>query len=325
MELPVLDGGLLDRRTFLGLVASITVLAACGDGTADSGSDTRLVDTALGEVAVPVDPKRVVGIYSTDLDVALALGLPVVGGGGEGGPEAGFARYQRGQELDGVTKLATYPELNFEQLAAVRPDCIIDSVSTDRDRFDQLTAIAPTLNYSDVPDWRAALRFVGAAFDRTEAAERAIAAYDEQVRAIRDRLGASAGGMSVAVVTPYDGELYVHASPDLFLDTILTQDLGFVFPDFASRLGEGGETEVVLAEENWTDIDSDWIVALVYSGADGNRDLALIEGVVESALWKAVPAVAADRVILVDAELNFASPLTAASFADLIGTSIGET
>ena len=97
---PVLPGVEdVTRRDFLvggaGLLA--LGLAGCGaDGGGASSGETRRVQSPMGPVELPADPKRLVAIYATDVDVALALDLPLVGGGtarGTGGDEP-FASYQ---------------------------------------------------------------------------------------------------------------------------------------------------------------------------------------------------------------------------------------
>lgn len=324
-RLYVSEADVTRRKFIVGGAALVGLLVAgCGsdeDGPPQSGAGgerrTRSVHTTLGTVELPVDPERVVAMYSTSMDIALVLELALIGGGGEGAAGAGFARYQPADRLRDVQKLATYPEVNFEQVAAARPDCILDDVSDDPARYEQLSAIAPTLNYTGVEPtteqpsgWKASLQFVGAAFDKAVKADSVIAAYDRRAAAIKAKLGAVAG-QTVAVVTPYDGQLFVHTSPDLFIESIVYGDLGFTLPEFARKLGEGGEDEVVLSAEQLEQVDAGWIIALAYPDETGEQDRSKLAEIVDSPLWANLPAVRADRVALIDAQLNFASPLTA--------------
>ena len=67
---------------FAASAATIALLAGCTSAAADTeGADTgRTVDTILGEVTVPEKIEAVVVIEGRrDLDIALALNLPVVG------------------------------------------------------------------------------------------------------------------------------------------------------------------------------------------------------------------------------------------------------
>lgn len=314
----------LDRRHFLALLgAGGLLVSGCTAARTDTGNArTTTVDTVLGAVDVPVSPTAVVALYANDVDVALVLGLPLVGAStanGAGAPE-GFAAHQPADELDGVVALQTYPEVDYEALAAVDPDLVVSSLLPDPDRDPRLAAIAPTLNYSDVlfgadgsaSDWRAALRFVAEPLGRSAAAEAHIGDVDARARALADRLAGTDVG-TVAVLTPYDGQLYVQTSPALFMSTILVQDLGLPLADVTTRLrAETGEDEVVLSAERFSDVDADTLVVLVYPDEDGGELAASgqLAGVTSSPLWRGLPAVAAGRVVLLPSELNFPSPLT---------------
>lgn len=132
----------LTRRDFLVGGAAAWLLGGCGGGgSGEASGQVREVEGPMGMVALPETPERLVAMYATDVDVALVLGLPLVGGStarGTGGNEA-FAYYQPEEELEGVAKLATFPTPNYEQIAAVGPDCIIDSTTDDRTQYDRLS------------------------------------------------------------------------------------------------------------------------------------------------------------------------------------------
>jgi hypothetical protein len=61
----------LTRRGFLAGTGSLLLLgiAGCGSGeSASSSGETRRVERPMGLVELPVDPKRLVAIYATDID-----------------------------------------------------------------------------------------------------------------------------------------------------------------------------------------------------------------------------------------------------------------
>lgn len=104
------------------------------------------VTTDKGVISIPVAPQRVVANYSTDLDYALVLGLPVVGGGPLRG-ELGypFAAHQRAYDLKGITPIAIFPQINFESLVSLKPDVIIANYTMEPNGYELLSAIAPTI------------------------------------------------------------------------------------------------------------------------------------------------------------------------------------
>ncbi len=187
--LPEIDD--VTRREFLIGSAGLLVLAPYGCGNEDESgvggetisSETRTVDTPRGSVTIPADPQRMLTIYVYDLANALALGLPVIAGPGEqgraGAPFPNYLVEMFGEELDGVTRIATQPEINFEQLAELQPDVILSAFFGDFDPgYELFEQIAPTVTYqytagetnNRVP-WQTLLRTTGEQFACEDAAE----------------------------------------------------------------------------------------------------------------------------------------------------------
>ncbi|NEC11121.1 iron-siderophore ABC transporter substrate-binding protein [Streptomyces sp. SID8014] len=149
------------RRTtalLSGAVAALLIgLTACGSGGSDESADKPAegkaggafpakVATKFGEIAIDEAPKRIVALGWGDAETALALGAQPVGAsdwlpfGGEGvGPWA-KGMYDEKPELIGTME----PE--FEKIAALEPDLILDTKSSgDQTRYDTLSKIAPTV------------------------------------------------------------------------------------------------------------------------------------------------------------------------------------
>ncbi len=151
------------RRTpalMAGAVAALLVgVSACGSSD-DSSSDTSgsaspaasqgafpaKVATKFGEVTIDKQPQRIVALGWGDAETVLALGGQPVGAsdwlpfGGEGvGPWA-KGMYDKAPELIGTME----PE--FEKIASLQPDLIVDTKSSgDQTRYDTLKKIAPTV------------------------------------------------------------------------------------------------------------------------------------------------------------------------------------
>jgi iron complex transport system substrate-binding protein len=104
------------------------------------------VDTKFGDVRVDARPERVVALGWADAETALALGVQPVGAsdwlafGGDGvGPWAD-GLYESPPEIIGTQ------EPSYEAVAALNPDVILDTKSSgDRERYDKLSRIAPTI------------------------------------------------------------------------------------------------------------------------------------------------------------------------------------
>ncbi|WP_019545745.1 iron-siderophore ABC transporter substrate-binding protein [Streptomyces sulphureus] len=120
--------------------------AGSGGGGESGGAFPAKVATKFGEVTVEKKPKRVVALGWGDAETALALGVQPVGAsdwlefGGDGvGPWA-KGEYDKSPQLIGTLE----PE--YEKIAELQPDVILDTKSSgDRKRYDTLSKIAPTV------------------------------------------------------------------------------------------------------------------------------------------------------------------------------------
>ena len=147
------------RRAVIALIAAMSLLlAGCSGSSSSSKSSASAaggavagcfplsVDTAFGKVSIEKAPQRVVALGWGDAETALALGVQPVGAsdwlnfGGEGvGPWA------KGLYITAPTIIGTM-EPNYEQIASLKPDLILDVKSSgDKDRHDRLAQIATTV------------------------------------------------------------------------------------------------------------------------------------------------------------------------------------
>jgi iron complex transport system substrate-binding protein len=138
------------------VVAASLVLAGCASGSgsstdsASSGSSDAAfpvsITTGLGTTTIESAPKRVVALGWGDAETALELGVQPVGAsdwlafGGDGvGP------WLKGA-YDKSPKIIQTLEPSYEDILKLNPDLILDVKSSgDKERYDKLSAIAPTL------------------------------------------------------------------------------------------------------------------------------------------------------------------------------------
>lgn len=307
------------RREFLALLGAAGLLAGCGTpsapGAAPSAS-TTWTGGPHGPVEVPRDPQRVVVGNAVDADFALVLGLPVIGAPGAiGYPDSPFADYHAAA-LAGVDKVATGGEPNFEQVAALRPDLVLDSWDVDQDRYARFSGIAPTVNFAPVlypgdfsgTDWPAALTALAALFGRESRATDAIGAYRDAVAARRARI-VGAQGLTYAPVNAFgaEGIGVIDAGQQV---AKVASDLGLrPHPLVAATPAERVELSL---EELGRLVDVDVLFVAEYP-AEGSldRDRSTLDPVTTSPLWRQLPAVVAGRVVTYPGEIYYASPLTA--------------
>ena len=285
------------------VAALLLALAGCGGedgGTAGEPAGTVTVEHKFGTTEVPADAERVVAVGFNDQDFTLALGVRPVGA----------RQFQAGIDITGrpwaqdaldgeQPALIGAEELDFERIAALRPDLILGVYSgmTRRD-FDLLSAIAPTVAQTgDHPDyglpWQEQARLTGRALGRSGAADAVVADVEARFARMRAQHPEFAGKrlvMAAAAQSPY-----VYGPEDL--RTRFFAALGFETPPAVEDLvGEGFGAPV--SGERLDLLDQD--VLVIY----GDR-----EQLARDPAYARLRVVREDRVIHLDADGDFANAL----------------
>jgi iron complex transport system substrate-binding protein len=303
---------------FVASAAVIALLAGCASAasTDDSAATGRTVDTILGEVTVPDQIDSVVVIEGRrDLDIALALELPVVGfpieEEGALELESPLAEARAGAEADGATGLFLADEINIEAIAEAAPSLIISRSDDVEPIMEELSAIAPVLaiGEQDVSTWQDDLLLVGEATGTTDKAEELIAEYDARVAEVATTYAdVVATKLVVPLGTDAEGS---QVRPNRLLSTVL-QDIG-AQPSaaFAESIetGEGveyGPEQLLDAHK-----DADGIIALVNVADEWAATQA-------NPLWTQLPAVAAGHVVRSDKSTHEGGPITAMHALDVV-------
>ena len=257
-------------RTIVGVALAALVAGACSPSQSTPASssgpmstaatETRMVTDASGqEVALPLEPTRVVTLSEPTTDNALALGITPVGAvSGRG--QSGVAAYLADRAGD-VPILGSVGTPNLEAVGAAHPDLIlVDGTSVKSDDTDTLNAlkqIAPvfyTAHSGD--DWRETFTRTADALGVTDEASTKLADFDAHVAAVSSRL--NDGGY---LDQPYSVVRWQGDSAGLILKELpagqALSALGMKRPANQDRNGEGHSEPVSL--ENIDQIDADWI------------------------------------------------------------------
>ena len=257
-------------RTFVGVALAALVAGACSPSQptpasstgpmSTAATETRMVTDASGqEVALPLEPTRVVTLSEPTTDNALALGITPVGAvSGRG--QAGVAAYLADRAGD-VPILGSVGTPNLEAVGAAHPDLIlVDGTSVKSDDTDTLNAlkqIAPvfyTARSGD--DWRETFTRTADALGVTDEASTKLADFDAHVAAVSSRLNDGGDLDQTYSVVRWQGDSAGLILKELPAGQALSA-LGMKRPANQDRNGEGHSEPVSL--ENIDQIDADWI------------------------------------------------------------------
>ena len=307
-------------RPIAAALTTTALLAACSTATTSANAPTasgRTVETVLGPVTVPEKIDSVVVIEGRrDLDIALALDLPVVGfpleGEGSLDLESPLAEARAAAVAEhGAEGLFLADEINIEAIAEAAPSVIISRSDDVEEIFDQLSAIAPVvaIGDQDTSTWQDDLRLVAEATGTTARAEELVTAYDDRVA---DVASTYADVIAEHPVVPLGSDSSgSQVRPNRLLSTVL-QDVGAlpseVFAE-AIETGDGIEHSPERLVEAYDDADG--IIALVNGADEWSATQA-------SPLWSRLPAVAAGHVVRSDKSTHEGGPLTAMHSLDVV-------
>ena len=264
----------LTRRTALAAAlaaAGTGWLAGCSataerSGAAGAGT-TRAIETARGTVEIPTNPTRVVctDFYST-------YALLDVGFTPAGTAEATVGGVLPAQQevYDRLPKVGVTTEINYEAVAALRPDLILGTQvpGLAEDLYDKLSAIAVTALFaaSSPGDWKQRAIRAADAVGRRAQGEDLAKAYQDRISAMKETYAAPLAGLTWALfrATPA-GTAFVDGP---------TSWSGVILADLGAKLTAAAPTDkptVELAAERYDTLaDSD--VVLYLANAQGKAD-----------------------------------------------------
>ncbi|URJ44875.1 iron-siderophore ABC transporter substrate-binding protein [Paenibacillus polymyxa] len=195
------------------LLLVVFTLTLGGCGAADKASDkdqattssNKAADTATGPVTVKHNrgeitlnkpAQRVVVLEWTFTEDLIALGVQPVGNA----DNANYKVYVTPEAaLDSnVVDVGTRNEPNLEAIAALKPDLIISNVDGNEAIYDQLKAIAPTIEYNlndgngyDHDKMVEIFNSIAAALGKEDKAKQVLAELDQHYAEAKEKLGAA--------------------------------------------------------------------------------------------------------------------------------------
>jgi iron complex transport system substrate-binding protein len=296
-------------------------LAGCGGDDDDAAGDRPAtgqtaaaafpvsVEHKFGTTRIESEPERVVTVGYTDQDPVLALGVVPVGVGDFLGGYKWRERPWAQEALGGVQPpVVAGQEINFEAVAARRPDLIIAiNAGLKKGAYERLSRIAPTVAQSgDVIDfgmpWEDQTMLVGRALGREARARKVVADVKAKFERVRSEHPEFAGKTAILAYGGPDG-YGAYSTQDT--RSRFFSDLGFRTPKRVDQLAKGSFF-AAFSQEQFRLIDQDLVVMYgPQKSITGNRVVRRLD------------AVRDDRVVYLDLTDQFAGALGFASSLSL--------
>lgn len=296
------------------------VLTACSGSAepaeTEAAGQTRVVESIDGPVEIPAHPQRVVAYWGAAEALLTLEGSPLVGvdavdnraPGTFGDDEEAWDRYQE------LPKVGRTLEPDYEAILALEPDLILftsPAVYWDKLDTDRLNDIAPTVNLTSrevasIGEWKDDFLEIADIVGLSEQAEGLRADYDARAADIHEEHAAKIDGKRFVAIASWAEGTFWNQTAGSYIAHI-PEDAGLSFPD--------AEPHELSTEELGTLAEYD---AIVYSlGTDG-KPTPQMQAVLDSELFRALPAVQAGRLIPLhyDAQRNYDAALVALDSLD---------
>lgn len=252
-------------------------------------AQTVTVEHAQGEATVPATPETVAVFDLAAIDTISALGVEV-----DGVPDIAPPAYLE-SAFANAQIVGTLFEPDFEELAAMQPDLIVAG-GRSQTQVEALAGIAPTLDMTIdggdiVGQAKARAEAYGKIFDRTDAADEAIAALEAD---IAEAAEAVAGKGNALILLANGGKISAYGSGSRFGWVHNALDL----PE--AREGLEAETHgEAVSFEFVAETNPDWILVVDRTAAIG-REGEAARATLDNPLVQGTKAGQAGQIIYLD-------------------------
>ncbi|WP_042168743.1 iron-siderophore ABC transporter substrate-binding protein [Paenibacillus gorillae] len=254
-----------------------------------SSPTTRMVKSEKGEIKIPAEPKRVIGLSVVYPEFLYALGVTPVA---VQNYHEEFQSYLE-QPFKDTVKMGIAKTPNFEMILDSEPDLILAPAWWSEKDYDQLSAIAPTVLLPQRDDWRDELRDIGEVLGKQDAAEKVIEDLKDKEAKAKARLDELVKDETVLYLRIMDNGIIING-PNIDRGHFIHNQLGLKPVDNYPQ----NESTLTVSLEVLPEYDADHIIVQL----DDETKAELQEKyshILNSSLWKNMKAVKANHVYMV--------------------------
>ncbi|MGG4142510.1 ABC transporter substrate-binding protein [Paenibacillus algorifonticola] len=260
--------------------------------SATAADSVRTVASEKGEITIPANPSRVIGLSIVYPEFLQALDITPIAVQNYH-PE--FPSYLE-EAFKNTIKMGIATTPDFEKILAAAPDLIISPIWWSDKDYDQLSKIAPTVLLPQRDDWRDELKDIASVLGKPEAADKVIQDLVDQELAAKEKLDTLVGDETV---------MYMMIMPDgivLYGENI---DRGsFIHKTLGLKAVENfpqSELSITISLEKLPEYNPDHII--LQMNDDSNETIQqYYKEIQSSSLWKNMTAVKKNQVYLVGGE-----------------------
>ncbi|MFF2480492.1 ABC transporter substrate-binding protein [Paenibacillus sp. NPDC058071] len=261
---------------------------------ADSGSnDVRVVKHAMGETEIKGTPQRVVVLTNEGTEAVLALGIKPVGA---------VKSFTNGKwhphieaEMEGVEMVGEEGQPNLELIAGLQPDLILANKMRHEKIYEQLKAIAPTVESETLRgEWKNNFKLYAEALGKQAEGDQLLADFDARIDEFKSLAGDKLNE-TVSFVRFMGGKTRVYHT-DTFSGIIASQ-IGLARNEMTKNAKDTFVDEIT--KERLPEVDADRIFYFTYETGDGKAGDQEKEWT-NDPLWTGLNAVKAGHAYRVD-------------------------
>lgn len=268
------------------------------DETTGDAVDKVMVETAMGPVEIPANPKRIASALIGITGYLAALDTIPVGTA----TQSGFPDYLK-NNLAGAVDLGETDSLNLEALMELEPDLIIGVASVHKEQYELLSAIAPTVLLESATDDWATFHTVAQLVGKQETASVLQKEYDERSSKLQqDMKEKYPQGARVAYMRVQGKELQILNPASVYFKDLYREMSWSSASEGVVDFGDGWNATISM--EALPQLDMDYIILAVRPDETSQQAYAELK---KSAVWQSLEAVKKENTAIVDANIWFAS------------------
>lgn len=263
--------------------------AGTTNSSTTEASQVKKVNTEMGEIEIPINPQKIVGLSVVYPEFLYSLGIVPIA---VQNYHEEFPSYLQ-EPFANTMKMGIGRTPNFEALMEAAPDLIIAPDWWSKKDYDQLTLIAPTVLLPQRDDWRDELRDMAKILDKEEQAEKVIQDLVAKEKIAADKLHKLIGEETVLYIRVMEKEIVLHGE-NLDRGNFVHKRLGMKpLPNFPKD-----QTAMSVSLEVLPEYDADHLI--VQLDDETNPEIKKkFEDMLSSSLWKNLKAFKQNHVYMV--------------------------